>query len=106
MRRNISIGGRWLDVEEKAMEYVRFESNLVDEDPHFVDVDKGDFRLRADSPAFALGFREIPVEKIGLYDDAYRLGPHRVHGRRQPEIQGTGRPHRRLDRGPAPVLGS
>ena len=72
VRRNISFGGRWLDVEKKAMEYLRFEHNLVDVDPHFVDLDKKDFRLRADSPAFALGFREIPVEKIGLYRDIYR----------------------------------
>ncbi|MDY0165491.1 MAG: hypothetical protein RBS80_03050 [Thermoguttaceae bacterium] len=29
-------------------------------------------RLRDDSPAWALGFKPIPVEKIGLYEDAYR----------------------------------
>lgn len=31
-----------------------------------------DFRLRADSPAFQLGFKAIPFEKIGLYQDELR----------------------------------
>ncbi|MCX8037052.1 MAG: hypothetical protein N3D11_08425, partial [Candidatus Sumerlaeia bacterium] len=41
-------------------------------DPRFVDESKDDYRLRADSPAFALGFQPIPVEKIGPYKDALR----------------------------------
>ena len=28
--------------------------------------------LRENSPAFMLGFKQIPVEKIGLYQDEYR----------------------------------
>ncbi len=32
-----------------------------------------DFRLRADAPLFArVGFRPIPVEEIGLYEDEFR----------------------------------
>ena len=46
--------------------------NLVDEDPHFVAPGRRDFRLKADSPVYALGFQPIPVEKIGLYRDGYR----------------------------------
>ncbi|MHC4207969.1 MAG: right-handed parallel beta-helix repeat-containing protein, partial [Planctomycetota bacterium] len=72
VRRNISFGGKWLDVENKAMPLIKFEDNLVDKDPHFVDLDRQDFRLRPDSPAFALGFQQIPIEKIGLYFDEYR----------------------------------
>ena len=45
---------------------------LVDADPHFVNVQEQDFRLRPDSPALALGFQPIPVAKIGLYSDEYR----------------------------------
>jgi hypothetical protein len=41
-------------------------------DPRFVDVARDDFRLKPDSPAFALGFKPIPVEKIGPYADDLR----------------------------------
>jgi hypothetical protein len=72
VRRNISFGGKWLDVEDKAMPLIKFEDNLVDTDPHFVNLEQQDFRLHPDSPAFSLGFQRIPVEKIGLYRDEYR----------------------------------
>jgi hypothetical protein len=41
-------------------------------DPKFVDPEHDDYRLRPDSPAFALGFKPIPVEKIGPYQDELR----------------------------------
>jgi parallel beta-helix repeat protein len=41
-------------------------------DPKFVDPDRDDFRLRAASPASALGFQPIPVDKIGPYADEQR----------------------------------
>ena len=40
-------------------------------DPMFKDVKQGDFRLRADSPAFKLGIRPIDVTKIGLLKSNY-----------------------------------
>ena len=70
--RNICSGGTWDEVEDKARPYLAFEDNLVDEDPHFVDRANLDFRLKEDSPAFALGFKAIPIEKIGLYADDNR----------------------------------
>lgn len=71
--RNICVGGRWLDLQDKLTDkIVRVEGNLVNEDPRFVDGEKRDFRLRDDSPAFKLGFKPIPVEKIGLYNDEWR----------------------------------
>ncbi|MCF7974804.1 MAG: right-handed parallel beta-helix repeat-containing protein [Phycisphaerae bacterium] len=75
VRRNISYGGTWLDVESKALPLIAFEDNLVDTDPQFVNPRTQDFRLRSDSPAFALGFQPIPVEKIGLYADENRSLP-------------------------------
>ncbi len=36
-------------------------------DPKFVDPDRDDYRLQPDSPAFALGFKAIPVERIGPF---------------------------------------
>ncbi len=38
----------------------------ISSDPLFVNVDKGDFRLRPNSPALKLGFEPIDVSKIGL----------------------------------------
>jgi len=37
-----------------------------------VDAAAGDFRLRPESPALKMGFRPIPMEKIGLQKDKYR----------------------------------
>ncbi|MCP4455103.1 MAG: hypothetical protein GY809_26880, partial [Planctomycetes bacterium] len=51
---------------------IAFKDNLVDTDPHFVDLEAQDFRLRPDSPAFSLGIQPIPVAKIGLVADEYR----------------------------------
>ena len=65
VERNISWRSQWLDVEDKAMPYLHFADNLVDEDPRFIDEANGDFRLRADSPAVAMGFEPIPTEQIG-----------------------------------------
>ncbi len=48
------------------------DAHSVLADPLFVDAAHNDYRLRADSPALKLGFKPIPVEKIGLYADASR----------------------------------
>jgi hypothetical protein len=63
---NISWRGKWSELEPGIESLVKFEDNLVDEDPHFVDEARGDFRLRADSPAFARGFTPIALDAIGL----------------------------------------
>ena len=58
------------DPEVRAM----FEpgGNLItDEDP-LEDFKNGKFNPPTGSPAYELGFRPIPVEKIGLYEDEYR----------------------------------
>jgi len=47
------------------------EHSILD-DPMFVDPEHRDYRLKPGSPAFALGFKQIPVEKIGPYQDELR----------------------------------
>jgi len=51
-----------------------FANGVFDEtDPGFINAADGDFRLRPDATLFAtVGFRPIPVDEIGLYEDAYR----------------------------------
>ncbi|MCD6350943.1 MAG: right-handed parallel beta-helix repeat-containing protein [Armatimonadetes bacterium] len=84
--RNICWGGRWDEVYGQARPYVKFVDNLVDVDPHFVDARAGNFQLRDDSPAFKLGFKRIPIEKIGLYEDSRRpTWPVVHHVRPMPE---------------------
>ncbi len=73
---NISVGGQWLELGWHAeAKSVEVHDNLVDDNPHFVDATVMNFQLRDDSPAYRLGFQRIPVEKIGLYQDAYRRAP-------------------------------
>jgi hypothetical protein len=42
-----------------------FDENSVLADPQFVDAAKDDYRLKPTSPAWGLGFKRIPVERIG-----------------------------------------
>ena len=42
-----------------------FDEHSIVGDPLFVDPGKGDYRLRAESPALKLGFKPIPFERIG-----------------------------------------
>lgn len=72
IRKNVSWGGKWDGVYKEARPYVDITDNMVDVDPLIMDVEKGDFRLKKNSPAFDFGFKEIPVEKIGLYKSRTR----------------------------------
>lgn len=58
---------RKLTLEEwRALGY---DKHSLYADPLFVDPDRGDFRVREDSPALQLGFRNIPMDKFGLLPD-------------------------------------
>jgi hypothetical protein len=73
--RNICVGGRWGDFEDKAKPMITFRDNLLDADPRFVDPTHDNYQLRPDSPAWRLGFQRLPLDKIGLYrsEDRPRL---------------------------------
>ena len=43
-----------------------FDQNSIHADPLLMDKEGQDYRLRPDSPAFKLGFVQIPVERIGI----------------------------------------
>lgn len=71
--RNISIGGKWLDLRNGlTTDIVTVKDNIIGKDPGFENLKNRDFRLRENSPALQLGFKQIPVESIGLYIDEYR----------------------------------
>jgi len=75
--RNVCVGGSWEVFylacgQEFVRTLVKMENNLTEGDPGLVAPEKGDFRLKHDSAALKLGFKSIPVEKIGLYPDEYR----------------------------------
>jgi parallel beta-helix repeat protein len=66
--RNINVGTNWLDLIDGLTEqtpYLEIKDNFTEGDPGFVDAAKLNFNLKPDSPAFALGFKAIPMEKIG-----------------------------------------
>jgi len=65
--RNICVGGRWEEIEKKTRPFLRMEKNLVSVEVGLVSPEKGDYRLRKDSPAFKIGFRPLPIDKMGLY---------------------------------------
>jgi hypothetical protein len=72
----------WRNVFYKCGQDVRGYSNdkfdmlangTFTSDPGFVDAAKGDFRLKNGATLFnSIGFRPIPIEEIGLYQDQWR----------------------------------
>jgi len=75
--RNICVGGPWdifyLSAENQFVrKLVKMEDNLTNGDSGLITPQTGDFRLKEDSPALKLGFKPIPIDKIGLYRDEYR----------------------------------
>jgi hypothetical protein len=75
--RNVCVG-KWLDTGWHATaDMLQVEYNLTNAAPSLVtavnDVSRAtDFVLKKDSPAWALGFKRIPVEQIGLQKNEFR----------------------------------
>ncbi len=58
--------------EWAAWQALGMDRHSVAADPLFADAAKDDYRLSRSSPARALGFRPIPVDRIGCYRDDLR----------------------------------
>ncbi len=66
LARNVCVG-KWLSVGWHATnQALQLRDNLVNTDPLFLDVPAGNFQLADHSPAYKLGFKRIPIERIGL----------------------------------------
>jgi hypothetical protein len=71
--RNICQGSEWLKTHWNAEpKMVALQNNITGEDPLFLDPNNDDYTLHEDSPAYELGFKTIPRESIGLYEDNFR----------------------------------
>ncbi len=70
--RNAAVGcGRFSNRPQSVNEFM--DNVALGDDPGFAAVDRRDFRLPDDSPLNRrLGFRPIPFEEIGLYEDEHR----------------------------------
>jgi hypothetical protein len=53
-------------------ELKKYGNIVSDKDPGFIDLKNANFQIKDNSPVFKLGFKKIPIEKIGLYIDEYR----------------------------------
>ena len=63
---NISFGGSWINWNDGLNDkVVTVKDNLVGQDPDFANLKTQDFHLLPGSPAWKLGFKIIPIEKIG-----------------------------------------
>ena len=93
---NVCLGGSWDKpggfwegaIQKSARPYLKMENNIVSltsategedgfirDDPKFAipdDPARGKYQLDKESPAIKLGFKQIPFEKIGLYNDENR----------------------------------
>lgn len=85
---NVSFGGKWDGVHGSARKYQAIENNHVDADPHLATPDRigegkqpraVDFALKSDSPAWAIGFKKLPLDRIGLYEDDDRASWPVIH---------------------------
>ena len=80
-RRNVTENNVLVGMDEKKMFLVQnggdvgLKANyMTSEDPGFIDYEKLNFQLKEDSIVYEKlpGFKKIPFEKIGLYQDEYR----------------------------------
>lgn len=51
---------------ERLAKTVGWDANSIVGDPMFVNPEKGDFRVKAGSPAFEVGFKNFPMDQFGV----------------------------------------
>ncbi|WP_394925559.1 Ig-like domain-containing protein [uncultured Robinsoniella sp.] len=61
------------DWKQSSKNTHKYDKNSIMEDPQFVDVQNRDYRLKAESPAMAIGITPIDTSEIGLLPD-FRYG--------------------------------
>ena len=67
--RNLYYDANLKDHGQSAVDFYQArgaDRNSIVSDPLFRDIKKGDFRLKENSPAYRIGFRDIDVTRIGL----------------------------------------
>jgi len=69
---DVSVKEAEVEDEWTSWQALGFDSNSIIADPLFVDPIHDDYRLRPDSPALKQGFKPIPMDKIGPYQDPLR----------------------------------
>ena len=69
---NIALGGKAGTLDFEQWRAKGQDAHSVVADPLFVNAARDDYRLRPQSPAWKLGFQEIPVDRIGPYRDELR----------------------------------
>ena len=72
--KNIFYCAQNIDVAKNYVESKRkdgIEINSLIEDPLFVDIENQNFRLKSNSPAFKLGFKQIEMSNIGLNEKLF-----------------------------------
>ena len=63
---NVCQGGKWDEIEDKARPLVTLQDNLIDAKLRFAAPEKGNFKILDDKPLKKIGFKRIPMKKIGL----------------------------------------
>lgn len=65
--RNVSIGGKWIELFDNLNDkLVTIKDNVTEGDAGFEDIGALDLRLKPGSPLKRIGFKPIPLKKIGL----------------------------------------
>lgn len=100
---NICVGGKWDGIEGKARPLIKFENNLLDQDPLFVNPEKLNFQLQDNSPAFGLGIKRLPIDQMGLQADRRRASWPVVAPVRAPQTPPAAVAAAKANRGPAPL---
>jgi len=86
--RNVSFGGKWDGVQGGARKYQTIKDNFIDKDPRFATPERigddkepcaVDFALKPGSPAFRVGFKALPLDRMGLFEDESRASWPVVH---------------------------